>query len=236
MRTIDLNADVGEGSPHDAELIPLVTSANIACGGHAGDEDSMYDAVMFAISSGTKIGAHPGHTDRQHFGRREQNISPSELRQLLNNQIESLELQAWDIQGEPIRYLKLHGALYHQAGRDRELARAVVEIVKRYWAKPFAVVGQTGSILEQEAELAGIRFIREAFPDRRYLKDGSLSPRSEPDSVLSNPHEIADQAVRLAQDHDSLCLHGDEPRAIENAIAMREALLSQGFQIRSFAN
>lgn len=233
MRTIDLNADLGEGFATDAELIPLLTSANIACGGHAGDESTMTAAVRQAVESGVAIGAHPGHEDREHFGRRELPITPRELIELLNRQADRLHAIA-DGLGGRVGYVKLHGKLYHQVGRDAALAEAAIDFVLSYHA-PIGLLCMHESALWRIADDADVAY-SEAFPDRLYLADGSLAPRSQTGSVLESPTEIAAQAVQLAEHADSLCLHGDHPTAIKNAIAVRAALNEAGYKLRAFSN
>lgn len=234
MKTIDLNADVGEGAPHDAELIPLVTSANIACGGHAGDAATMEAAARVAIEHGVAIGAHPGHVDREHFGRRELPITPAELFDLLNRQVNRLHAVVRGLGGE-IHYLKLHGALYHQTGRDTALAEAVIRFVHEFHI-PLAVLGQGASTLNAAAEQGGIPFYAEAFADRAYRADGSLAPRSELGAMLCEPNAVASQAIRLADAADSLCLHGDEAGVIATAHGVRNALERERYLLRPFAS
>lgn len=233
MKTIDLNADVGEGTPHDAGLIPLITSANIACGGHAGDERAMEAAARLAIDSGVVIGAHPGHEDREHFGRRELPIAPDELMALLERQVNRLHSIVRGLGGE-VRYLKLHGALYHQAGREASLARAVIDFVNGFHI-PLALLGQAETVLANAAAIGCVEFAREAFADRAYLPDGTLAPRSTPGAMLQDPAAVAQQAVRLAPDGDSLCLHGDDANAVANARAARRALSEATIDVRAFS-
>ncbi|QDT69782.1 LamB/YcsF family protein [Planctomycetes bacterium MalM25] len=247
MRTIDLNADVGEGSPHDAELIPLLTSANIACGGHAGDERAMEAAARVAIEHGVVIGAHPGHEDREHFGRRELPITPDELLALLNRQVSRLHAIVRGLGGE-VRYLKLHGALYHQAGRDAALAEAAVRFVHEFHV-PLALLGRTHSSLDAAANRGEVPFGCEAFPDRAYTPDGLLVPRRESGALLTDEEEIAAQALRFVQDGvpsqsqrmgvyadaESLCLHGDSPGALAGAQAIRRVLNQHKIGLGPFA-
>ncbi|QDV75281.1 5-oxoprolinase subunit PxpA [Botrimarina mediterranea] len=248
MRTIDLNADVGEGLATDAELISLVTSANIACGGHAGDENAIHDSVIAAIEGGVAIGAHPGHADRQHFGRREIAVTPGALAALVDEQIETLHFYAFTLTGWTLKYLKLHGALYHQTGRDRSLADAVIAAASRYTFGPLPILGQAGSALEAAAKDAGLPFFAEAFADRAYRDDGTLAPRSLPGAVLTDEAAVVAQAVRLARDgvavalsgkeipmrSDSICLHGDGENAVPLARAVRAALEAEGITLRAF--
>jgi UPF0271 protein len=249
MKTIDLNADVGEGLATDAELIPLVTSANIACGGHAGDQDSMYGAIYEAYSTGAKIGAHPGFPDRENFGRLEMPASAAQVEDHVDEQVHALNLIA-HIQGQVLSYLKLHGALYHQAGRDRTLAEAVVTVASRYYMGPLPILGQAGSALEAAAKYRGVPFYAEAFADRAYLDDGTLAPRSLPGAVLTDETAVTAQAVRLAREGvaislsgkeipvhcDSICLHGDGANAVALARVVRAALEAEGIALRAFAS
>ena len=249
MKTIDLNADVGEGLATDAELIPLVTSANIACGGHAGDDDTMSDAIVAAYSAGAAIGAHPGYLDRENFGRIELAVTAAEVEQFISEQINRLGAVARHHDQE-LSYLKLHGALYHQAGRDRALADAVVAVASGYKLGPLPILGQAGSALETVAEDAGVPFYAEAFADRAYLDDGALAPRSLPGAVLTDEAAVAAQAVRLARDGvavslggkripvrcDSICLHGDGANAVTLARAVRAAIEAEGITLRAFTS
>jgi UPF0271 protein len=249
MKTIDLNADVGEGLATDAELIPLVTSANIACGGHAGDTGTMYNTAANAFDERIAMGAHPGHVDPENFGRRELPITASELHHLLLEQLDAITFATTTL-GEFVKYLKLHGALYHQAGRDAELARAVVAAALQYENGPLPILGQAGSALEAAAKEAGLPFYAEAFADRAYLDDGSLAPRSLPGAVVTDEAAVVAQAVRLARDGvavslsgkeipvrcDSICLHGDGANAVPLARTVRAALEAEGIALRAFAS
>lgn len=232
MKSIDLNADVGEGSPHDAELIPLVTSANIACGAHAGDAATIEAAARVAVEHGVAIGAHPGHPDPDNFGRRELPITPGELRALLQEQADRLHQVVVGLGGE-VRYLKLHGALYHQTHRDPDLADAVIEFLDGYHT-PLGLLGLGGSVLEGAAEASDIAFASEGFPDRAYDPNGRLKPRSEAGAVLTGSEAIASQAVALSSRCDSLCLHGDHPGAAAHAAAVRNALQAAGVRLARF--
>lgn len=231
MKTIDLNADVGEGMAWDTRLIPLVTSANIACGAHAGDELSMENAARAAIEHGVAIGAHPGHEDRENFGRKELPITPVELQKLLHEQVDRLHRKVAGLGGS-VRYLKLHGALYHQAGRDPTLAATVIDFLSSYHT-PLELLCQTATELFRRAEEIDVANA-EAFPDRRYLPDGSLMPRTEPGAVLTEPKVISAQAIKLAPTCESLCLHGDNQQSFEAAIRVRSALEASGYQLQAF--
>ena len=238
--TIDLNCDLGEGAAHDAAVMPLVTSANIACGGHAGDEATMAATVALARRHGVAIGAHPGHADREHFGRRELPITPDEAAALVIDQAAALEAVA----GEPPRHLKLHGGLYHQAGRDEALGEAIVRAIVARWPR-LMLVAFAGSPLVAVARRHGLTVAEEAFLDRRYAADGSLLPRSQPGAMIDDPNEAAARAVRLVCEGvvevidgtllpinaDTLCIHGDGVRTLVIAAAVRDAFKRAGIQV-----
>ncbi len=232
--TIDLNADLGEGCPHDAELLDgLVSSASICCGAHAGGPDVICATLARARDRGVIVGAHPGFPDREHFGRREQLISAEAVSALILDQTATLI----DLAGEAglaIRFLKPHGALYNQAQRDEEIARGVIAAAETLG---LPLLGLPDSILHRLASARGVRYIPEGFPDRRYRDDGSLVPRSEPDAVLHDPREMEVQLLAMIASGRAatLCIHGDDPRAVENARLVRRVLLAQAMVVRSFA-
>ena len=179
MHRIDLNCDLGEGAGRDAELMPLITSANIACGAHAGDEPTMRATVDLALRHGVAIGAHPGFADRAHFGRRDLSVTPAEAAELVRTQVQALEEIALQM-GTIVHHVKLHGALYNMASRDRALANAIVGTAAVTGKEPMLYV-LAGSRLEQAARARrGLRVVAEAFADRTYQPDGSLTPRSQP--------------------------------------------------------
>ena len=243
--TIDLNCDLGEGGPHDADLMPLVSSANIACGGHAGDASTMAAAVALARRQGVAIGAHPSHADREHFGRRELPITPDEAAALVIDQVAVLEAVA----GEPPRHVKLHGGLYHQAGRDEAIGEAVVRAILNRWPC-MVLVAFAGSPLVAVARRHGLGMAEEAFLDRAYVPDGSLMPRSQPGAMIDDPDEAAARAVRLVckgvveaidgtllpMAADTLCVHGDGIRSLAIATAVRDAFKRAGIPVAGLAS
>lgn len=230
-QTVDLNADLGEGFPNDLPLLDRVSSANVSCGAHAGTIETILAAMEAARVRSVVVGAHPGYDDREHFGRRERSLSRESLRLLLASQLAGF-LELAERCRIPIAYLKPHGALYNQAQRDETVARAIVEAVAPLG---WAIVGQPGGRLEILAEKNGLRYIREGFIDRRYLGDGRLVSRTESNAVLTDPREIEDQIPRLvATGFDTLCVHGDDPRAVESADLVRRILKDRGIAIRSF--
>jgi UPF0271 protein len=236
---IDLNCDLGEsfGSyslGNDAAIMPFITSANIACGFHAGDPSVMQVTVQLAKKHGVAIGAHPGWPDLQGFGRREMKITPAETEALVLYQIGALAgfVRA---EGFELRHVKPHGALYNQAAKDTALAEAIARAVKRFSVN-LILVGLAGSGLVEAGRAIGLKVAGEAFPDRGYNPDGTLMSRNLPGAVLTEPQEVAKNAARLAREGirfgerviipDTLCLHGDHPQAVENARQVREILSS----------
>ena len=230
---IDLNADLGEGAGFDAELMPLVTSANVCCGLHAGGLSEIRATLELAKRHGVHVGAHPGYDDRDHFGRREHALSQQELLDLCTDQISALDALARGADVE-LRYIKAHGALYNQACRDRDTALALSAALSS-WNLP--VVGLPGSKLEAAVKERGLVYIAEGFADRRYRPDGSLVSRTEPDAFVRDPEEAMRQVEWLlrARGVRTICVHGDNPQAVTFARAVREALLNRGFALKPFA-
>jgi len=252
MTTIDLNADLGEGFgiyrlPQEPELLDLVTSANIACGGHAGDPIVMRETVALAQARGVAIGAHPGYPDREGFGRRELGASPAEVAALVITQVGALAAVC-AAAGARLRYVKPHGALYNRLARDWPAATAVAEAI--FAVDPaLLLLGLDGSLMIRAAEDVGLRGVREAFVDRGYLPDGSLVPRGEAGALLDDPDLVAERALRMVAEHhvvaidgtrrllhpESLCTHGDGPHAALLVRAVRQRLEGAGIGIAPFA-
>ena len=244
MTAIDLNADLGEtvdGVPtaDDEAMFAVISSASVACGGHAGDAASMREAVARAAVHGVAVGAHPSYVDPAGFGRVALAVEPATLRAQVRGQLEAL-VHA----GGALRYVKPHGALYHAVSADAAVAGAVVSAIADVSAalgRALPVLGLDGAVV-RAAESAGLPFVREAFLDRGYLPDGRLVPRSAPGALLHDPDLVAARAVRLARDGEveavdgtvvhadavSLCLHGDSPGAVAMARAVRAALDAAG--------
>jgi UPF0271 protein len=229
---IDLNCDLGEGCPHDAELMGLITSANVACGFHAGDPGTARAALEAAARHGVQVGAHPGFPDREHFGRREMERSARDVFDDCVYQIGALSGLARAAR-VALRYVKPHGALYNQACRDDHYARPVVDAAALF---ELAVMGLPGSRLEA-ASARRCPFVAEGFADRRYLPDGSLVPRTRPDAFVTDPAEAVRKAETLVRERGvrTLCVHGDNPQALAFVRALREALTRQGITLRAFA-
>lgn len=220
MRVVDLNADLGEGGGSDAELLALVTSANIACGGHAGSDEIMHRTVELALEGGVLIGAHPGYEDRENFGRREMDLSPAEVTDLVARQVEKLAGLA------RLHHVKPHGALYNQANRDERLAAAVVAGIRKI-SPDVILYALPNSALAEAGRAAGLTVWAEGFADRRYRMDGSLVPRGEEGAVILKTDEAVAQALTLVRGGavQTLCVHGDGPHAVEMLRAIRAALL-----------
>jgi UPF0271 protein len=242
--SVDLNCDLGESFGRyklgqDAEMMPLITSVNIACGFHAGDPSVMAQTVSLAKQHKVAIGAHPGYPDLQGFGRRAMGLSPMEIAYLICYQIGALAAFT-RLAGVDLMHVKPHGALYNIASQDAAAARAVAQAVAEY-DPGLVLVGLAGSELIREGEAAGLRVAREGFPDRAYLPDGSLMPRTQPGALISAPEAVAENALRLVTQGimieeestkvDTLCLHGDHPEAVNNARAIRSALEAAGVEI-----
>ncbi len=223
---IDLNCDMGEfeDAAHDAALMPYITSANIACGGHAGDERTMERTARLALAHGVRIGAHPSYPDRAHFGRLEIDLPSGDIERAVRRQIELLETVVQSL-GASISHVKPHGALYNVAARDERVARAVGRAVLAWNRETtlFALLGCPSLVVWREM---GLRVAAEAFADRRYEPDGSLRSRQFPDALITDPREAAAQAVRFASEGkaQTLCIHGDTPGAVEIVKACRAAL------------
>jgi UPF0271 protein len=230
---IDLNADLGEGFPSDRALLALVTSASICCGAHAGGPDVIRATLKDAAALGVTIGAHPGYADRDGFGRREQELSATAIVELIVSQVTGL-IELGNEAQRMICYIKPHGALYNQAQRDPAVAAGVIKAAQRFG---LPLLGLPASVLETEARVARVAYFAEGFPDRRYRGDGSLVARSEPNAVLRDPAEIEAQIVRLVRAGcvDTLCIHGDDPRALANAELARVVLERHGIAVRAFA-
>lgn len=228
MPTIDLNSDVGEGVVPDVEgsILELVTSANIACGGHAGDDGSMRKTVRAAAARGIRIGGHPSYPDRENFGRLSIQMAPAQIVETVLDQIARLQkIAASD--GARVAYIKPHGALYNDAAVDPLVGRAMLDVVDRL-ELPLMVL--QGGPLQAAAGAAGIP---EGFIDRGYGPDGTLLPRSEPGALIADPAEAARQALELAPKVASLCVHSDTPGALELMRAARAALEGAGFEIKA---
>lgn len=242
---IDLNADLGEGMGDDASMLDVVSSANVACGGHAGDAGSMRAVCTEAVARGVRIGAHVSYPDVAGFGRVEMDLDGGTLLAQLRRQLEGLTTAAGRVGGE-VTFLKPHGALYHRVTRDPEHAEAVVSLAREAGV---AVVGLPGSLVLGLAADAGLPAIGEAFADRGYLPDGHLVPRGTPGALLEEPDVVALRMVELARHGtvtandgtpvrvaaSTICVHSDTPGAITIAQAVRRELVAAGVEIAAVA-
>jgi len=242
---IDFNCDLGEGCGDDAAIIPLITSASIACGGHAGDEATMRATLCLCLEHGIAAGAHPSYPDRAGFGRQEMALAPEAVLATVREQILRL-VDAAAAEGTRLSHVKPHGALYNVAARDRAVAEAIANAVAGIDPE-LMLFGLSGSQLTAAAEAAGLRAVHEVFAERRYEADGSLTPRSRDDAVIQDLDEaiaqvrgfvrdgsvVARTGERIALRADTLCLHGDRPDAAQFAKAIHDALLADRVRILS---
>jgi UPF0271 protein len=251
--TIDLNSDLGEGFGvwtlgDDDALLEVVTSANVACGFHAGDPDILRRVCALAAGRGVVIGAQVGYRDLHGFGRRAIDVAPPTLTNEVIYQIAALDGFA-RVAGTRVSYVKPHGALYNTVVHDVEQATAVVEGITLY-DPSLPVMGLPGSSILDIADRAGLRTVTEAFADRGYTPQGTLVPRSEPGALLHDPWQVAERMVRMvktgrlqasdgsdiAVSASSICVHGDSPSAVKIAVAVRKALSEAGIDVRPFAS
>lgn len=236
---IDLNCDMGEGMPFDAQLMPLITSANIACGYHAGDEKTMAATIELALKHQVKIGAHPSFPDRENFGRTNMHLPAAQVTELVRAQLEHLSEVAAK-QNTRLHHVKPHGALYNMASKDAALASAICQAVLA--TDPVLVLyAQSGSVLISVAESMGIKTCNEVFADRSYQPDGSLTPRSAAHALLETEAAVVAQVLQMVQQQtvmaegkaipvkaETVCIHGDGAHALSFARSISNALKSIG--------
>jgi UPF0271 protein len=253
MKTIDLNCDMGEGlgawkMGDDEALLDHVTSANIACGFHAGDPGTIHRTVKLALQKGVAVGAHPSLPDLQGFGRRVMNVTAQEAYDMVMYQVGALAGFAVACGGR-LSHVKPHGALYNMAAKDAKLSAAIASAVKDYDAR-LVLFGLAGSELVRAGENAGLRTASEVFADRTYQADGSLTPRSQPDAMIHDADTAIAQVRRMVSDGqvrsrqgsdapvraDTLCIHGDEPGAVEFAKRVRAALDADGIRVAAISH
>ncbi|RZL92910.1 MAG: 5-oxoprolinase subunit PxpA [Variovorax sp.] len=244
---IDLNADLGEGCDNDEALLALVSSANIACGWHAGDAKTMRQCVRWAIDNGVAIGAHPSFPDRENFGRSEMNLPLDEVIAGMLYQIGALAAIV-KAEGGRLTHVKPHGALYNQAVKDPALADALCEAVRRF-DPSLKFFGLAGSGMIEAARRAGLQPVEEVFADRAYNADGSLVSRKLPGALIESDADAIAQTLSLVRDHrvtaidgstvpvnaQSVCLHGDGAHALAFAQRIRERLASEGISVRAMS-
>ena len=239
MLKCDLNCDVGEGMDNDAAIMPYITSASIACGYHAGDDDTMKKTVELCLQHGVLIGAHPSYPDRANFGRVDMlhdKLKPAEIPELLFDQIHSLKMIC-EQEGTWLHHVKPHGALYNRAAKDAEVSRMICNAIRDI-DPSLILYGLSNSITAQEAAYHDLQFMQEAFADRTYQDDGSLTPRNRSNALITETTVAVQQALQLAEEQtvttvsgkvisvkvDTLCIHGDGPQALTFAKAIYNAL------------
>jgi UPF0271 protein len=251
--TVDLNCDMGEGMPSDIAIYPFISSANIACGGHAGDPDTMRRSVELALLHGVAIGAHPSYPDRAGFGRTdilEFRPGAGDRPLPLNALVSTLTVQIAAIQsichemGTRLHHVKPHGALYNRAARDHAVSAIICDAVTA--VDPSLIIyGLSGSLIRQAAETAGLRFVSEVFGDRTYRPDGSLTPRTEPNALIHDTPGMLYQVLTMVQHRqvraasgsvipiaaETICLHGDGDQAVKFAGILRRELERNGIKV-----
>ena len=241
--SIDINCDLGEGCENDAELMRYISSANIACGFHAGDEDMMRRTVDRAIENNVAIGAHPGFPDRENFGRTEMALPPDDIHGIMTEQIAALKAIC-DERGAKLHHVKPHGALYNMAAKDRGLANAIAKAVVEF-DNDLVFFGLANSAMISESEALGLKSSAEVFADRTYQPDGTLTPRSRRGALIEDPEECKTHVLRMVREGtviatdgtavpiraDTICIHGDTPGAVELARMVRGALEANGIAV-----
>ena len=241
--SVDLNADLGEGSGHDAELFELISSANIATGFHAGDSDTMHAAISAAMQHGVAVGAHPSFFDRENFGRKELKVPNEEVFDAVAYQLGIFQAIASALGVRP-NHVKPHGALYNMAVRDEKLADAIARGIESVDPK-LILFAPDNTELARAGETHGVQIAREIFADRNYLNDGCLVPRTRPDALLRDPKEAAERVLRMLREGkvrsvegrdvdvrgETICVHGDTPGAVEFARELRTQLEREGVGI-----
>ncbi|QIM64090.1 5-oxoprolinase subunit PxpA [Frederiksenia canicola] len=244
MKHVDLNVDLAEGCGNDERLLQLVSSANVACGLHAGDYNEMRQAIHWAKENGVRVGAHPSFPDRENFGRTPMHLPDDELKACLRYQLGAVRALC-QAENVPLHYVKPHGALYNQAAKDPALARLIAETVKGFDPN-LKLMGLSGSLMLTVAAEVGLGVIAEVFADRHYLADGSLVPRTRPDALVESDEKAIAQVLQMVEQQavtsvegftipiqaDSICLHGDGAHAVEFAEKIRIALAERHIQIQ----
>ncbi|SKA33302.1 UPF0271 protein [Chitinophaga eiseniae] len=244
MHYIDLNCDMGEGLDNDAAIMPFISSANIACGYHAGNTDTMKKTVSLAAEHTVAIGAHPGFADLENFGRSEQHLSDPALYDLVSTQVYALQIIC-RAQGVPLQHVKPHGALYNMAARMPAMAAVIAKAVKDVDSS-LRLFGLSNSALISAAAAAGLKTVSEVFADRTYQDDGSLTPRSQPGAMIENETMAIQQVLQMVTRQEvtarsgktvplkaeTICIHGDGPHALEYARAIHTALLHHHLTIQ----
>ncbi len=248
MCTVDLNCDMGEGIGRDEEIMPFITSANIACGYHAGDEDTMKRTIESAIKNAVSIGAHPGFKDKENFGRTEQHLLPGELYEVVSEQLFILKKLTNEM-GAFLLHVKPHGAMYNMAAVNKEMSATIANAIRDF-DKTLFVFGKSGSFTIAEAKVLGLKTANEVFADRTYQDDGSLTPRTQPGALIEDVETAIDQVLKMITekkvntlngkeifiDAETICIHGDGKHAVSFAQAINQSLKEKGIRIQSIKN
>ena len=252
-RTIDLNADLGEGygpwsMGDDETMLSLVSSASVACGGHAGDVETMFRTLTIAEQNGVTVGAHPGYVDREGFGRRIIPMSHAELGRVVAAQVGALSALAAQVPTD-VRYVKLHGALGNLSALDHDVAAAIIDAVRRL-DRRLAILAISGTAMEDVARSAGAKVYSEVFADRAYQPNGQLVPRGQPGAMIDDPDAASDRLVEFLEtglmpviggapiplSADSICVHGDSSHAVDMTRRVREVLVAAGITVTGLAS
>ncbi len=242
--SIDINCDMGEGMHNDAALMPYISSANIACGYHAGNEDTIKRTIELALENHVAIGAHPSYNDRVHFGRQSQTITLIELAELISEQISLFE-KITDQMGCKIHHVKLHGALYNDCAKDAMSSKIVAQTIQAI-DPSILLYGLSGSHTIKEAKMIGLQCVQEAFADRTYQSNGQLTPRHMDHSIITDSSIAAKQVLSMVFDQkvganngemievkaDTICIHGDHPEALEIAKKIHNTLQTYQIEIK----
>lgn len=243
--TVDLNCDMAEGVDNEAQLMPWISSANIACGYHAGSEEEMKRTIALCLKHGVAAGAHPSFPDRENFGRTNMNLPSDQVYQMVIDQLQILEKNAAPL-GAKLHHVKPHGALYNMAAKNAALANAIVRAVKDFDAG-LIFYGLSQSVMVGEAEKLNLKTAHEVFADRTYQMDGSLTPRTEPNALITDEGQALHQAIRFVTESkvssisgaeisvraDTICLHGDGAHAVAFAQLIHERLVKDGIKIKT---
>lgn len=244
MQHVDLNCDMGEAAGNDEQLMPFITSANIACGYHAGDADTMAQTIRLCKQYHVAVGAHPSFPDRENVGRKERECTSEEVYGWVQQQVQALQRVA-EQNRVPVVHVKPHGALYNQAAREQRLAAAIAQAVKDINSR-LVLVGLSGSFLISEAAALGLVTASEVFADRTYQDDGSLTPRTQPGALIDEEAASIQQVLQIVStgyvtalsgkkvplEAQTICLHGDRPQAVQFAKAIHSALQSKGVALK----
>jgi UPF0271 protein len=245
MKFIDLNCDLGEGIGNEAAIMPFISSANIACGYHAGDEKSIWNTVELCMKNKVAIGAHPSFLDKENFGRTEMQLNDQEIYELVTQQLVIIDEICNDLDTSFV-HVKPHGALYNLSAKNKAVAKTIASAIKDF-NHELSLFGLSGSHSIKEAEKLGLKTCSEVFADRTYMDDGSLMPRSQPGAVIEDLDKAVQQALQMAVKGfvisasgkkiklkaETICLHGDGKHAVEFAKAINEALKKEGISISS---